>query len=228
MVYVFSRRMIFPLVSLAVAGITANHSAAQDSRPSTAVAPSNPQSGEINASVLVPLLTSLGEPSLFEAAKDVTVRSFRVTFFSPVPVHEVAVRLIVNADGSGQVTSVVSSGTEKRIRRTTNNVSKADVDKLLELVNKAGFWAVPSTEPEPPTTGRKYYVFDGFWWMLEGVQNGSFHYVFRQNPKPTAITEIGCYLAKNLVKADSYVVPMAPCAPTVQTNHFGIRGSGGH
>lgn len=217
MVSAFSRPIIFPVVLLAVAGvITVNHSLAQDSRQSTATAPSNPQSGETNASVLVPLLSSLGEPSLFEAAKDVTVRSFRVTLFSPVPGHEVAVRLMVYADGSGQITSAVSSGTKTGVKRTTNNVSKVQVDKLLEQVDKAGFWAVPSTEPEPANTGRQYYVLHGFWWMLEGVQNGSFHYVFRQNPKPTAITQIGCYLARNLVKVDRYAVPMAPCAPTIQ------------
>lgn len=57
------------------------------------------------------------EPSLLEVAKDTTVRSFRVTYFSPVPVHEVAVRLIVNADGSGQIASAVSSGAETGVRQ---------------------------------------------------------------------------------------------------------------
>jgi hypothetical protein len=93
-----------------------------------------------------------------------------------------------------------------------------DVDKLLELVDKAGFWATQSTEPQPDENSRKYYVLDGAWWMLEGVQNGSFQYVFRRNPKPTPITEIGCYLAKNLVKSSGSMIPMPGCTSAIQTN----------
>jgi hypothetical protein len=44
------------------------------------------------------------------------------------------------------------------------------------------------------------YVLDGSCWMVEGVNKGSFHYVYRRNPKPSPITEIGCYLAKDLAK----------------------------
>ena len=93
-----------------------------------------------------------------------------------------------------------------------------DVDKLLELVDKAGFWAAQSTEPQPDENSRKYYVLDGAWWMLEGVQNGSFHFVFHRNPKPTPITEIGCYLTKNLVKFSDSVIPMPGCTSATQTN----------
>jgi len=67
MVYAFSRRMIFPLVLLTVGGITANHSIAQDSRQSTAPAPSNSPSGETTTCVLVPILNSLGGPPLFDS-----------------------------------------------------------------------------------------------------------------------------------------------------------------
>lgn len=105
-----------------------------------------------------------------------------------------------------------------RNKRTTNDVSKVDVDKLLELVDKAGFWAAQSTEPQPDENSRKYYVLDGAWWMLEGVQNGSFHFVFHRNPKPTPITEIGCYLTKNLVKFSDSVIPMPGCTSAIQTN----------
>jgi hypothetical protein len=212
------------LVPLAVVGIAVHHTPAQDFRQSTATAPVYLPSGQTDASILSVILASLREPSLLEAAKDATVHSFRVTFFSPVPEQKVAVRLIVNVDGSGQITSAVSSGTETGVRRTTNDVSKLEVDKLLELVDKAGFWAVQSTEPQPDENGHKYYVLDGAWWMLEGVQKGSFHYVFRRNPKPTPITEIGCYLAKNLVKSNGSVIPMPGCAPPGQVSINEITG----
>ena len=206
------------LVSLAVAGISAHRTPAQNLRQSSATVPVYLSSGQTDASVLTMILASLHEPSLLEASKDATVRTFRVTFFSPVPTHEVAVRLIINPDGNGQITSAVSSGAETGVTRTTNDVSKVDVDKLLELVDRAGFWAAQSTELQPDENSRKYYVFDGAWWMLEGVQNGSFHYVFNRNPKPTPITEIGCYLARNLVKSSGSVIPMSGCTSAVQTN----------
>jgi hypothetical protein len=157
------------------------------------------------------ILGSLGEPSLLEAAKDESVRSCRVSYFSPVPVHEVAVRLLVNADGSGQITSAVSSGSTTGVKRTKKSVSAADVNRLLEIVEKAGFWSMNSIEQKTDVVGPKSYEFDGAWWMLEGVQNGSFHYVFRRNPKPSPITDIGCYLAKELAKPGDSSIPMPGC-----------------
>jgi hypothetical protein len=169
---------------------------------------------ENDASLLPVILRHLGEPSLLEAAKDASVRSFRVSYFSPVPVHEVAVRLVINADGSGQITSAVLSGSAAEVKRTKNSVSAADVEKLIGIVEKAGFWSATSaenTEQKTDKAGRKMYVMDGAWWMVEGVQNGSFHYVYRRNPKPSPITEIGCYLAKELAKPGDSVIPMTGC-----------------
>jgi hypothetical protein len=68
------------------------------------------------------------------------------------------------------------------------------------------------TSIETEQRRKNVYDSDGAWWMLEGVRKGSFHYVFRRNPKPSAITEIGCYLAKDLVKSDGAVIPMSGCA----------------
>jgi len=169
-----------------------------------------------DASLLPVVLCSLEEPSLLDsAAQDANLVSFRVSYFAPVPTHKVAVRLVVNADGSGQVTSAVSSGTTTGVKRTRGNVSKAEVDGLVQLMEKVGFWSMASIDsPEPKTdkAGRKMIEFDGAWWMLEGVKKGSFHYVFRRNPKPSPVMEIGCYLAKDLVKSDGAAIPMPGCA----------------
>jgi hypothetical protein len=147
-------------------------------------------------------LASLGEPSFFEASKDTSFVAFRLSYFSPVPERMVAVRLVVNADGSGQVVSAFSSGTAKEIKRNENSVTVADVNKLLQLLTKAEFWSMPTIEALGKTdaAGRKPYVLDGAFFMVEGVQLGSFHYVSRQNPQPGPITEIACYLAKDLAK----------------------------
>jgi hypothetical protein len=155
-------------------------------------------------------MRGFAEPSLFEIAKDAGAISFRVSYFSPVPVREIAVRLVVNADGSGQVTSAVSSGTATEVQRTKNNVAIADVDKFLRLVEEVGFWSMASTDDTEQKTdkaGRKPYVMDGGWLMVEGVQRGSFHHVFRRNPNPSPVTGIGRYLTKDLAKLDDSVVP---------------------
>jgi hypothetical protein len=72
-----------------------------------------------DASLLPVILCSLKEPSLLDsAAQDANLVSFRVSHFAPVPTHEVAVRLVVNADGSGQITSIVSSGSDAGVKTT--------------------------------------------------------------------------------------------------------------
>jgi hypothetical protein len=123
------------------------------------------------------------------------------------------VRLVVNADGSGQTISAVSSsGKSDEFKNTKVSVSASDVQKFLQLVEKVGFWSMPSIEKKNEG-GRKMYVFDGAWWMVEGVRNKSFHYVFRRNPGSSSFTEIGRDLAKNLAKIDN-------------SAQLGIRGSG--
>jgi hypothetical protein len=157
----------------------------------------------IDMSLAYVTLASLSEPSLFEASKDTSFVAFRLSYFSPQPVREIAVRLLVNADGSGQVISAVSSGKATEIQRNQNGVSIEEVNKLLQLLSKVEFWSMPSEEDVEQKTdaaGRKAYVMDGSFFMVEGVRQGLFHWVSRLSPKPGPITEIACYLATDLAK----------------------------
>lgn len=203
------------LTFLVAARNRAQRKTGQDSTQATIpTAPVYLPAGENDASVMPFFLAYLGEPSLLEAANEVKTFSFRVSFFSPVPTHYVAVRLVVDDDGSGEIVSAVSSGKDRVLKRTENSVTSGDVRRLLQLVSKAEFWSTASVEQVsnvPDKSGRKPYVLDGAWWMLEGVHDGSFHYVFRRNPSPSAITEIGCYLARDLVKPTDAPIPMAGC-----------------
>jgi len=164
--------------------------------------------------VLCLILAHLNEPSLFEEAKDPSVTSFRVSFFSPVPTREIAIRLLIRADGSGEISSAFSLGEGRETRNSKLRVSTADVNRFLQLIELAGFWAAPSSETEPQTdsAGRKAYVLDGAFWMLEGVRQGSFHYVFRRNPEGNSMTEVGYYLAKDLLRPDDPANSMPGCA----------------
>jgi hypothetical protein len=168
------------LTALGIAEGGSPQTPAQASKQSTPNAPSYFPLEQSSTPVFSVMLPYLGEPSLLEAAKDANVVSFRVSYFSPVPERKVAVRLVVNADGSGQITSAASSGVASGVKKTQNNVSVADVNELLQLLAKVEFWSILSTEDDEKKTdaaGRKAYVMDGAFWMVEGVHEGSFHYV---------------------------------------------------
>src|SRR5215471_16139227 len=108
----FSRRMILPLVLLALAGITANHSLAQDSRLSAAPAPSNSPSGETTTSVLVPILNSLGEPPLFDSIHPSpqrrTLRSLLAVILSSTHANVVSVRPGSSSFGHGTIQNTIT------------------------------------------------------------------------------------------------------------------------
>jgi hypothetical protein len=179
----------------------------QDSTRSKSDEPVYFPPGVPEMSTISAFLGYMGEPSLLEAAKDTSVHSFRVTWVGGQNGHAVAVRLVVDVDGGGQVTSAVTSFEFTGIKRTKYSVSAADVEKLLQLVENAGFWSMRRTERRTDgDTGRKVYEFDGTFWMVEGVRNGSFHHVYRRSPEPSPFTEVGRYLAKDLAKLDDSVI----------------------
>jgi hypothetical protein len=155
------------------------------------------------------ILFSLGEPSLLEASKDPSVRSFRLSIFSPVPTRKVAVRLTIAPDGSGRVTSIVAGGKSAEVKRNERSVSAAEVDNFLQLVDRAEFWSMTSSDPYPNTDekGRPAYVMDPSAWMLEGAQKGSYHNVFRWSPRRDNVyRELARYLAKDLAKLDGFTL----------------------
>jgi hypothetical protein len=209
--------LVVPSASaLALVGIGSLRGTVQGSTQSTSNTLNYFPPEQASTPVFPPILADLREPSLFEAAKNANVVSFRASYFSPVPTREIAIRLNVNAEGSGQITAAVSKGTESGVRRTQNDVSVADVNRLLQLLAKVEFWSISSTEDDEKKTGaasRKTYVMDGSYWMVEGVREGLFHYVYRQNPKPSAITEIACTLAKDLEKPDDSAISTTFCTP---------------
>ncbi len=170
------------------------------------------QSSTQSDSLLAILLPALNEPSLLEVSKDKSVVSYRVTYLA-IPLWQlVAIRLTVNADGTGGITSAVSLNPSdlknvKNVKRNKNTVSAADVRKFLQFIDDSGFWSMTTLENTDlsPTdsSGHKTYVMDGSWCMVEGVRDGSFHYVLRRNPmRPSPFLRIGHYLAKDLANLD--------------------------
>jgi hypothetical protein len=143
------------------------------------------------------------EPSLWEASKDPNIHSYRLTYFSPVSTREIVVRLDIHRDGGGRITSVVKLPGDNEYKRKSGNVSAEDVEGFLWVIERANFWSIPSTEQRE---ARKGYQLDGSFWMLDGVRDGSFHYIIRRNPQPSPFTGVGRYLVKNLAKIESAVL----------------------
>jgi hypothetical protein len=212
-------KSLFPLIALTFLGAGPHRAAVQGSTQLSADGHQYFQPGPNPASIIAAFLPSLGEPSLYEAAKDPNLVSLRASFFSPIPAHAVAVRLVVDADGSGQIISAVLMDSKSGVKKTQNDVSANEVSKLLQLLAKADFWSIPSVEDPGPKTdaaGHKVYVIDGPHWMVEAAREGSFHYVYRYTPKTSPVTEIACHLAKDVASSDDSTISKVFCTPRGQ------------
>jgi hypothetical protein len=195
------------LTSVLIASDSQQYPAQDSTRSISGEAVSFPP-GAGEATILSLVLGPLREPSLFESARDASILSYRWTYFSFVPHREILIRLDVNANGSGQILSAVSEFGKSTTRRN-ETVSVADVEKFLKVIEPVGFWSM-SSSAEKKTGGDKMYELDGSCSVVEGVRSGSFHYVFRRNPKPSSFTEVGRYLARNLARIDNSVLPNPP------------------
>jgi hypothetical protein len=192
------------MTTLLLLGVDPQQGRTQDSTQASH-APVYLPPGNPEASILTSFLASLGEPSLLEVAKDSGVLSYRLSYFSPMPTRAIVVRLVVNSDGSGQISSATSSGKLAEFKRAKDTVSAADVKQLLQLVEQVEFWSMPSTE-QKNNRSRNMYVLDGSWCMIEGARDGSFHFALRRSLRPGPFTQLARSLAKDLAKIDNSVI----------------------
>ena len=197
------------VTTLVLSGTDFQQNPSQDSTRATSDAPVYfPPDKTNSVGVFSLVLYSLDEPSLFQMAKDVTGLSYRVSYMSFVPTRCVVARIVVSEDGTGQITTASSACKDKGtpVERTKSNVSAGDVEKFLRLIDKNQFWAMPSTSNERKTdaSGHEVYVFDGAVWMIDGLRNGSFHFVYRSNPEASPFTEVGRFLARDLAKLPGF------------------------
>jgi len=202
----FKSSMLLPLIVLALTGLTTAGIGFQQnpklgSKPAASDAPAYFPGSQNDAGIFPFVFYDLKEPSFFEAAKDPSVISFRISVFGYVTGWMTSVRLDVNADGRGQITSATStSNWYAKVRRKTNNVSPLEVEKFFQLVDRVGFWSMTKFEETTNIRARPGYSLDGDAWLVEGVRNGTFHYVCEANPGPGPIMEIVHSLVRDLAK----------------------------
>ncbi|MHB8539703.1 MAG: hypothetical protein ACYDCD_01990 [Candidatus Acidiferrales bacterium] len=126
-------------------------------------------------------LKSLEEPSLWKLSQNdkhaIVYRFLWLRSFH----HPVAIRVIIAPDGTAELITKVSGGAGgyapgPLIESQTKRLSAIDVKDLLEQMNSANFWELPTEEK------RASFGIDGARWILEGIQDGNYHVVDRWSP----------------------------------------------
>ena|ERR1035437_7184460 len=140
-------------------------------------------------------LKALEEPSLFELAKTPTAQSYRFLWLRSFH-HPIAVRLDIKADGTGILTTKVTSGAGgyepgTLIENTTKPLTTHQTQAFLAKIQQTNFWLLPTATNDQKGT-------DGSQWMIEGVNSGKYHFVKRWSPETGPIRELGISLAIEL------------------------------
>jgi hypothetical protein len=132
-------------------------------------------------------LTALQEPSIWELSQTSDAEVYRFlwlrAFHGPV-----AIRLIVQRDGSGQLIAKVLGGrgsptVGKLVENRTLQLSKEHVQWFLDAIDRLKYW-----ELKP---GRELGGCDGADWILEGAKNHHYSAVQRWSPTEGPIRTLG-------------------------------------
>jgi hypothetical protein len=71
----------------------------------------------------------------------------------------------------------------------TRSMTKEEWAHFQELLKKAEFWSMPTTDETP-------IGLDGAGWLLEGVKQDQYHVVHRQSPEDGTYREVCIYLMR--------------------------------
>ena len=134
-------------------------------------------------------LAALQEPSLWESSKTQQTQSYRFLWLRTFD-HPVAIRVDVNADGTSQLTTKMTSGAGgyapgKLIKNATVTLSKEQTEWFLGKIDR--FWQLPSVqEMTKETIGA-----DGSQWIVEGIKAHGYLVVDRWTPRDGDVRAIG-------------------------------------
>ena len=82
-------------------------------------------------------------------------------------------------------------------RQTTRTLKPDEWDRLLALLDAAGFWTLPFDDPEdtPDEQGNERICLDGSRWTIEGVRLGQYHAVSRYCSEALRFNAVVYYIA---------------------------------
>jgi hypothetical protein len=119
------------------------------------------------------------EPSLLELSRDPQALQYRFLYLRTFH-HPIAVRRIVNTDGTGTFISKELSGAgayepghliwNRRTQRRSTDVR----DAFLDYLEKIDFWSLPTDDVPDDTV-----ILDGAQWVLEAAKSGNYQVVQR-------------------------------------------------
>jgi hypothetical protein len=150
-------------------------------------------------------LKFLGDMSFLELSKNSAADSYRFLWLRTFS-HPVSVRLDIQADGSGVLTTKVGGGkggyprdTDRTIDNKSRTLTPALVEGFLTLVDRVQFWQVPSYVVGDQTGT------DGSFWIVEAAHAGKYHVAARWTPdskssSKRAVRELGLALAIELAQ----------------------------
>ena len=150
-------------------------------------------------------LKALEEPSLFELAKIPAAQSYRFLWLRSFD-HPIAVRLDIKADGTGVLTTKMTSqkgGVEPGtlIENNTKPVTAEQTQAFLKKIEQVQFWSLTAETHDPTEPpGLNQNIADGADWIIEGVHAGKYHVVKRWSPETGPIRELGIALVFELAE----------------------------
>ena len=134
-------------------------------------------------------LRALQEPSLLDIAQNKSAQSYRFLWLRSFD-HPIAIRLDIRADGSGELSTKIASGSGGyRPGHLTENLSRPllrqQVQTVATRINSMQFWSLGLDDKAGD---------DGAQWIIEGVKDGKYHLVDRWSPKDGQVRELGLML----------------------------------
>jgi hypothetical protein len=149
----------------------------------------NPRSDQSRSDWYSNDLKALQEPSLLQLAKNSSLESYRFVWLRTFH-HPVIVRLDLAPDGTGQLTTKVSSGAGgydpgHLVENKARPVTREATERFLTKVKQEQFWKLPSYET-PATVG-----CDGSQWIIEGFKDGKYHVIDRWTPSKGPVHALG-------------------------------------
>jgi hypothetical protein len=143
----------------------------------------NEQSNDFKERWYSSYLAAMDEPSLFGAARNGGVTMYR--FLLVWNARALSVRVLVNPEGNGLLYGklVIQHSDKPNVSFAKESVpvGKEQVQQFLALVKQADFWSMTTAE----TATKGSYHVDGAQWILEGVDDGTYHVVDRWSPQDT-------------------------------------------
>jgi hypothetical protein len=144
-------------------------------------------------------LKAFGEQSLWTLSKTQKEQSYRFLWLRTFH-HPIAIRIVVNADGTSRLTTKMTSGAGgygpgQLVQNETSAQTKERTDWFLGKIHENKFWELALFD-------KSRMGLDGAQWIIEGVKNGNYHIVGRWSPHDGPVRVMGLLMVKVLAKLE--------------------------